>query len=242
MKDFSDHKFRCSSLGAIMTNQRGKTDTKTIDALSDTAKDELLKIYVEAVYGRRKEIQSKYLEKGVECEEDSITLLSTLKDKFLLKNAERFTNDYITGEPDVLEPLIDTKSCWDIHSFFKHKTQPLKKDYEFQMLGYCELTKQSHGTVAFCLIDTPLGLIEDEKRKLFYKMNVPTMENPEYLAACEQLEKKMTFGDIPMEERVHEVKVRYSATMISQVYNRIDLCREWLNEFAKTNQPKLITT
>lgn len=228
--DFSDYKFRCSSLGSLMTNQQGKKDTKTIDELSETAKGELIKVYIEVAYGRSKEIQSKYIEKGLAVEEDSITLLSMVKEKYLEKNTERKTNEYITGEADIVKPLYDTKSCWDIHTFYAAKTKPLKKDYEYQMLGYCELYDEPQGTVAFCLIDTPLGLIEDEKRKLFYKMNVPTIENPEYLEACERLEKEMTFGDIPMKDRVHEIVVKRAS--MEAVYKRIELCRIWLNDFA----------
>lgn len=231
MTDFSKYKFRCSSLGAIMTEPRSKSE----GGLSETCKAELLKIYIEVVYGRRKDIHSKYLEKGLQVEEDSITLLSRVKDKFLIKNVHRYSNDYITGEPDITSPLYDTKSCWDIHTFYAAKTKPLSKDYYYQMLGYEELVGVDSGTVAFCLIDTPLGLIEDEKRKLFYKMNVPTMENPDYLAACEQLEKEMTFSDIPLEERVHEVVVPFAKHHIEATYERIELCRKWLNEFAEAS-------
>lgn len=227
MKDFSDYKFRCSSLGAIMTDARTKSE-----GLGETCKAELIKIYVETVYGRYKDIASKYIEKGLAVEEDSITLLSQVKDKYLKKNSERFTNDFITGEPDVLKPLYDTKSCWDLHTFYAAKTKPLNKGYEYQMQGYCELTSTSEGVVAFCLIDTPMALIEQEKKKLYWQMDVATMENPDYLKACEQLEKEMTFGDIPIEERVHEVKVIYNPSLIERVYERITLCREWLNEFA----------
>lgn len=236
MKDFSEYKFRCSSLGALMTEPRSKAEV-----LSETTKAELVKIYVEQVYGRSKEITSKYVEKGLAVEEDSITLLSQVKDKFLVKNVHRYTNDFITGEPDITSPLYDTKSCWDIHTFYAAKTKKLSKDYEYQMLGYCDLTGSSEGTVAFCLIDTPLGLIEDEKRKLFYRMQVPTMENPEYLEACAQLEKEMTFGDIPIQERIHEVTVQANVEMMDAVCKRIVLCREWLNDFAKNSQPKLVT-
>lgn len=232
MIDFSKHLFRCSSLGLLMTNKQGKKDTKTIDELSDTAKGELIKIYIEAVYGRKKEIKSKYLEKGTDVEDDSITLLARIKDTWLAKNKERRSNEFITGEPDLLKPLRDIKSCWDLHTFFDAKTKPLDKRYEWQIRGYCELFDEPEGTVAFCLTDTPLGLIEDEKRKLFYRMNVPTMENPDYMEACEALEKEMTFGDIPMVDRIHEITVKRSPELINMAYERIVLCREWLNEFA----------
>lgn len=234
MIDFSNYKFRCSSLGALMTEPRSKSEL-----LSETTKEELVKVYVKEVYGRDKEISSKYIEKGQAVEEDAITLLSRVKKKFFVKNTERLTNEFITGEPDVAKSsLIDTKSCWDLHSFYKHKTKPLPKDYYWQMQGYMELFGFDLGTVAFCLIDTPAGLVEEEKRRLFYKMNVATMENPDYLEACAQLEREMTFGDIPLEERLHEVIVKRSPADLEKCYERIKLCREWLNEFA--NKPVLV--
>jgi hypothetical protein len=230
--DFSNYKFRCSALGNLMTNQQGKKDTKSIEELSATAIQELVKIYVKEVYGREKEISSKYIEKGLAVEEDSITLLSRVHMIPFFKNTDRKTNDFITGEADIIDPrLLDTKSCWDLHTFMAHKISKLSKAYEYQINGYCDLYGFNEGSVCFCLIDTPLGLIEEEKRRLFYKMNVPTMENPQYLEACAAIEKEMMFNDIPLQQRVHEVIVKRSPATIENVYNRVHIWREWLNTF-----------
>ena len=67
-------KFRCSSLGALMTEARNKSGQ-----LSETCKSELIKVFIAEKYGRTKNIQSKYLEKGIAQEEDSITLYSKFK-------------------------------------------------------------------------------------------------------------------------------------------------------------------
>jgi hypothetical protein len=241
--DFSNQKFRCSSLGALMSNQPGKKDTKTVEELSETAKGELLKIYILEVYGREKEIHSKYIEKGLAVEEDSITLLSRIKKIPFFKNKERKENDFITGEVDIKDPyLMDTKSCWDLHTFMETKTKKLNKSYEYQIQGYCDLYGFDQCSICYCLIDTPLGLIEDEKRKLFYKMNVPTTENPEYLKACEALEKEMTFSDIPFEERINEIVVKRSPAIIESVYERVPLWREWLNNFYEQQYKHLKVT
>lgn len=235
--NFDNIKIRCSSIGAIMTNQPGKKDTKTVDELSATAIKELIKIYVHEVYGRDKEISSKYIQKGLECEEDSITLLSRVYMIPFFKNEKRVDNDYITGEADITDPrLMDTKSCWDLHTFFEHKTKKLDRGYEYQMLGYTELYGFDVGSVCFCLIDTPLGLIEDEKNKLFYRMNVATRENPVYLAACEQLEKELTFSDIPLKDRLFEVRVKRNPAEMERVYERVRICRQWLNDFAEKEE------
>lgn len=211
-----------------MTEPRSKAET-----ISETAKSELVKIFVKEVYGREKEIQSKYIMKGLGVEEDSITLLSRIKKIPFFKNTERKSNDFITGEADIVSPyLMDTKSCWDLHTFYQAKTKTLDKSYAYQMLGYCELYNFNSGSVCFCLIDTPLPLIEDEKNRMFYKSGFTTKESPEYLKACEALEKEMTFADIPMEEKIYEVKVIRNPGEMEKVYERLALCREWLNEFA----------
>jgi hypothetical protein len=216
-----------------MTNQPGKKDTKSIGELSETAIKELVKIYVKEVYGRDKEITSKYIEKGLQVEEDSITLLSRVHMIPFFKNTERKSNEFITGEADIINPrLIDTKSCWDLHTFMAHKISKLKKEYEYQINGYCDLYDFNEGSVGFCLIDTPSVLIEDEKRRTFYKMNVPTMENPEYLEVCSAIEREMKFEDIPLKDRIHESVVKKNSETIDKVYERVPLWRQWLNEFA----------
>jgi hypothetical protein len=239
--DFSKQLFRCSSLGNLMTNQQGKKDTKSLDEISATAIDELIKIFTHSVYGRDKEIKSKYIEKGLAVEEDSITLLSRVHHVIFKKNTERKSNEFITGEVDIIDPLLrDTKSCWDLHTFMAAKAKKLPKDYAWQMMGYCELWKRSSGKISFTLIDTPLGLIEQEKRNLLFKMNAVSSESPEYLKACEALEKEMTFSDIPIEQRLHEVTVYSSKEAMESVYLRAPLWREWLNRFAETPEEKLI--
>lgn len=233
MIDFSKQLFRCSSIGALMTNQQGKKDTTCMEEISETAKKELVKIYVHAVYQRDKEIVSKYLDKGNMVEEDSLTLVSRIKGIPLFKNSERFTNDFITGEPDCISPLYDMKSCWDAHSFFEHKAaKKLKSEYDWQIQGYADLIKADQGTVAFCLIDTPEPLIHQEKQRTFYKGNYATMEAPEFIEVVTALEKEMKFDDIPLTERVHEVVVKRSPGQIQKFYDRVPLLREWLNEFA----------
>lgn len=232
--DFSNQKFRCSSLGDLMTNQQGKKDTTSIDELSETCKKQLVKIYVYEKYGRDKEIVSKYLDKGIQSEEDSLTLYSLVKGSLYMKNKIKKQNEFLTGEMDWFEDseVIDFKSSWDIHTFFENLTKPVNKAYYLQLQGYSALTGAQFLKLAYCLVDTPEGLIEDEKRKLFYKMNVASMENPEYLKACEELEHEMRFTDIPKQERVIEFSFPRDEKVIECIYQRVPLWRQWLSEFA----------
>jgi len=56
-----------------MTEARGKSEI-----LSETAKGHCIDVFVSWKYGRREEIQSKFLDKGNAREEDAITLVSRI--------------------------------------------------------------------------------------------------------------------------------------------------------------------
>mgnify|MGYP001978134333 CR=1 FL=1 len=103
-------KIRCSSIGKIMTNARSKTET-----LSKTTISYLEEWTKEQIYSRRKEIFSKYLDKGNAVEVDSLDFIKThLNYKQLEKNEESFENDFLTGTPDAIldDHIIDVKNSY----------------------------------------------------------------------------------------------------------------------------------
>lgn len=250
MQDFSTYRFRCSALGDIMTNKQGKKDTTCKEELSQTALNYLVQVYIQERFGREKEIHSKYLEKGLAVEEDALTLYSLIKKDMYAKNDKRLQNAFFTGEPDThegksifnAEKIIDIKSSWDLFTFFQTKTATTpNKDYVYQVNGYCDLSGAREGVIAHCLIDTPHMLIEKEKDSLKWKLGVIDRENDaNYLEACEEIERSMTFGDIPMEERLHEFVVKRDDELIQQMRNRVIICREWLNDFAEKQEKRLL--
>ena len=65
----SELKIRCSSLGKIMTNPRTKKET-----LSKTCKTYIQDIFKENEYGIVREFRSRYIDKGIDCETQSIEL------------------------------------------------------------------------------------------------------------------------------------------------------------------------
>ena len=68
MKEF---KIRCSAIGQIMTNSRSKSE-----ALSKTTKSYLQEWVKEQIYKRKKTISSKYLEKGLIMEDNSLDYIA----------------------------------------------------------------------------------------------------------------------------------------------------------------------
>jgi hypothetical protein len=220
-------KFRCSSLGNLMTESRDKNDP-----ISETTKTHLVEVFVSAKYGRNTDITNRYTTKGLMVEEDSLTLYSVFKNQFYKKNEERLGNDFITGTPDIIMPdrIIDIKSSWDIFTFFRNNAKKLNKSYYWQLQGYMALTGRPQAKLAYCLIDTPETLINDEKRKLAYKMAViDSDEDENYGTACLELDRLMRYGDIPREQRVIEIDIPRDDAAIARLYTRIIQCRDYMN-------------
>lgn len=231
--DFSNHKFRCSSLGHIMTGSQKKEDP-----LGESCKAHLVDVFVSQKYGRQTEIVNKYVEKGLAVEEDSITLYSLVNKTMFFKNKVRLTNKFIQGEPDLCDTkeirqaniITDMKSSWDIFTFNRVRTKPLNKLYYWQGQGYMALTGATSYRVAYCLVNTPEIMIQDEVRRMMWKMAVTTEDNPLFQEAREELEKSMRYDDIPMNERIIEFRFERNDKDIADMYKKIELCREYLNQ------------
>jgi hypothetical protein len=217
-----------------MTDPRSKSET-----LSETTKTHLIDVYVANRYGRQDDIQNKYIEKGLAVEEDSITLYSRIKGEVYFKNEDHLSNEYIKGTPDLYigdtittaRHIIDIKSSWDIYTFMRTITKDINKLYYWQLQGYMALTGARSATLAYCLVNTPQQLIDDEKRRLMWKMGVATEETPLFIEACNELQRNMTFDDIALHERLIEFKIDRDDNDIDRMYARVMACRQWLNEF-----------
>jgi hypothetical protein len=211
-----------------MTNPR-----KSGEVLSQTAKSYVEEIVLKEKYGIRKEFSSRYTDKGNEVEEESIALVNdVLNFKFIYKNDEHFNNDWITGTPDVNtdEVLIDVKSSWDASTFPFFETELPNKDYYYQLQGYMWLTGKMESVLAYCLIDTPLEMIEDEVRRAHWKLHL--IEESKELR--EEIESKHKFSHIPKNRRVKYWFVKKDEQVIEQIKERIELCREYYNLLMQT--------
>lgn len=222
--DFSKQLIRCSALGKIMTNGRAKGE------MGETCKSFLKELYVEKVYGIKKEISSKYIEKGLMVEDNSIAFYSAFHGGFYFKNEKRFNNDFLTGEPDIIsnDIVVDIKSSWSPHSM-PFKDDAIKKDYYYQLMGYMALTGLRKAKLAYVLIDTPHQLVEDEKRRLSWQMGMVSDLSPEYLAACEEIDRQHDFSHIPDEKKIIEFDIEYDEKVVEEIYKRVEECRIYLN-------------
>lgn len=229
--DFNQVKIRCSSIGYIMTEPKSAADKKA-GKLSETCKGHLSDIFVRMRYNRQTDTTNKYTIKGNLVEEDSLTLYSQFTGKLFFKNKEHLTNDFITGTPDIIhgDTIIDIKSSWDIFTFFRNNEEKIVSNYYWQMQGYMALTGAVRAKLAFCLVNTPDTLITDEKRRLFYRLNVATEDNQEYIKGCEEIEKLSIYDDIPISERVIEVAIERNQEDIDAIFEKVAACRKYMEE------------
>ncbi len=186
-------KFRCSSLGKIMT------EAKTIDpalvtddvrrimaskkrteeekailerlklyTLSDGAKSHIKRLAAEDIFGVDFTVTSKYLEKGIMCEAESLAMINRVKGWSLVKNTERRENKWLTGEADAIGPGwgLDVKTSWSVETFPLTAACAYDADYEWQMRGYMMLWDLPSWKVAYGLVDTPEELIRYENRDI----------------------------------------------------------------------------
>jgi len=227
---------RASSVGYLMTEPQSKAD-KEAGFLSKTAQKHLLDVYIAEKYGRKKDIQTKQMKKGIEVEQDSIDLLSMYLKMPFSKNDQRFTNDYITGFPDIIDNdrIIDIKSSYDLWTFIGNIPDKLDSLYHWQMQSYMWLTGAKSAVIAYCLVNTPDSIIEQEKYYLLKKMDVATEENPEYIKEAMKIEFNMSFDDISIDERVLMFKVGRNEDDILRIQQKVEKAREFLRELEETH-------
>jgi hypothetical protein len=88
------------------------------------------------------------------------------------------------------------------------------------------LTEKHESLLCYCLIDTPLQIVEDEIRREHWKASLIE----ESLDLRSFVQAKHTFGHIPKEKRVKTFKIVKDDEVIEAIKTRIEECREYYNE------------
>jgi hypothetical protein len=242
--DWNKVKFRASSWGNLLT------ESKDGKGLGLVCQKELIKIYNQLKYGRKKDITTKQMDKGTQVQTESIKMYSLVEGKIFKENDEQLENDFFTGKPDVFlgksiteaEQVDDIKNSWELDTFTPKLIESMDKGYEAQLNVYLDLSKAKGGNIVYTLMSAPFNIIESEKRKLLYSMNVISEESPEYLRAADELERLMVFDDIDIRERVIKHPVQRNDALIEKMKLKVPIFREWLSAFDKKHMalyPKL---
>jgi hypothetical protein len=164
---------RCSSIGKLMTEPK----TKAEGPLSVGAKTHIRSLVSQAIFGVDFEVSSKEMEKGVLVEPDGIALLNRVRGLSLVKNTERKSNGWITGECDLFAPVAkrghDLKCSWSVASFPIAEVDCVDKLYEWQMRGYMWLWDAAEWEVNYALITTPEHLMRWEPASMHFVDHIP---------------------------------------------------------------------
>jgi hypothetical protein len=193
-------KCRASALGKLMTSPRSKSET-----LSQTTKSYLEEWVKEQIYGVKKQINSKYLQKGLALEDQAIEFYSVAMDKdFMIKNLDHFEDDFFTGTPDCMHEGIvyDFKTSWDCFTFPLFDQEP-DMWYYYQLQVYMHLT----------------GL---RKAKLVYTLQ----DTPDYLTH----EEPVSYAHVDNSYRVKEFEIDYDPIVIETAKAKVLECREYVKE------------
>lgn len=221
MKPF---RIRCSQISKIMTQPRNKTDL-----ISKTTQS-FLEVWIkEQIYNRQKEFSSKYTEKGKECENSSIEFASKMLDiGMIFKNEKEFSDDFITGSPDIIlnDTIIDIKNSWDCFTFPLLDTECPNDDYYWQLQGYMALTGKPKSRLIYVLSNTPQKLIDDEIRRQGWKMGF--IEIPMDFEL--EIINKMTYDDIPDGLKIKVYDIERNEEDIKRIYEQVQKCREYINQ------------
>lgn len=198
MKTTSKFRLRASASGQIMG----------IKGMGKTGYSFLQTWVKEQIYGRCKNIDNKYLKKGIAMEDDAINFVS--KELFdgalLFKNEEFFRDDYFQGTPDLLHDgtVIDIKCSWDAFTFPLFENDLPTKDYYYQLQVYMELTGYEKAEVIYCLMNTPEDLLYGED------------------------EKDHNFDDVDVEYRIKRFEVLKDDKVIEKMKERVLESREYI--------------
>jgi len=144
-------KWRASQMGKLMTTSRSKTDV-----LSQTAKSYINQIAKEDFFGYTSPLVNRYLEKGTNQELESIQLLNAVRFEDFKKNDIRQTNDFMTGECDIVtvSSIIDIKTSWSLDTFPELPEDIDAKDYEWQGRAYMYLYDKPEFELVYCMVST----------------------------------------------------------------------------------------
>lgn len=175
--------FRTPEVEEIIAKKKRTDEEKALLAslkertLSEGAKTHIRNLAAQEIFGVEFEVSSKEMEKGNLVEPDGIALLNRVRGLSLVKNTERKTNAWLTGEADLFNAAgrrgHDLKCPWSIATFPITLTDCKDTLYEWQMRGYLMLWDAVEWEVNYALISTPEHLIRYEPASMHFVDHIP---------------------------------------------------------------------
>ena len=100
-----------------------------------------------------------------------------------------------------------------LQPFRSLKTEIPTKDYFYQLQGYMWLTGKQEAMLCYCLVDTPIEMVEDEIRRAHWKLH----KLEEDLDLREEVETKHQFSHIPKNRRVKVFLYKKTKQLLSRL-------------------------
>jgi hypothetical protein len=153
---------------------------------------------------------------------------------------------------------IDIKCPWGLDTLPHPASHLITPEYEDQGYGYVDIARHNgyknvnKHTIAYCLVNAPGDLIHKEKMKVYYEWGMPEDHSDDWVQMKRQIERNMIFDmdqfrrdnpffdldtplnewnhDLPRNERVVEYVVNVDENRMTEIKNRILLCRKWMND------------
>ena len=195
-----------------MTTARSKSEL-----LSETTKTYIRGVAKQDFYGYNVELNNKYINKGIMQENDSIALLNTVNFTNYSKNTERLTNEWLTGEADIVldDRIIDIKTSWSLETFPATLEEAINKDYEWQLRAYMMLYDKNYASLVYCMVTTHPSLLNEWENLSLHQVD--------HIDASKRITTLSFERDLELEE---EIKVRlhycteYYVKYINQLNNK----------------------
>lgn len=216
---------RCSELHKIMTKPRSKSEE-----ISETTKTYLKEKIKQEVYGYDIELNTKPVLKGIHVENESIKLVNAVYFKRFSKNTERKSNEWLTGEPDIVteETIEDIKSSWTIDTFpaFKEDAESAikKAGYDWQLRGYMMLFDKPKSKIHYCMVSTP-SFIEknDDIIYLLNEWDNTSLHKVDHIYASLRVSSVEIERDLEIEREIierYEIANKYYKKYFQEITNK----------------------
>jgi hypothetical protein len=227
------------------------------EELPDGVKTHLDNIFRSVFWGRKRQISTNKMEKGTDCEPDSLQLISDIDGVYYAENTKQFSNDYITGEPDNFQFNIkEIKSNYDLESF---ENADLTSLYKWQTRAYEWMCGKTDGELIYCLVNNPIKQLNQAIYYLKLKHDIIDEPTEKFIKEAQQVERNMIFDiakwnedyptyewyntefdfDIPKKLRVKRFHVDLFPEHIAFIKKRIGMAREYLMEKEQAELEKI---
>jgi hypothetical protein len=221
-------KIRCYAIGTIMTEPKVKNAPFGLSQTCISYVHEWIKDLPE-FYGNNKiQQKSKYTDKGLLVEADSIDFTAKRLgwEKYEI-HPPRAYNEFIEGQCDVLrwDYVTDLKNSWDRKTFPLFYTEIPEKNYYAQLQGYMDIYERENAELIYTLMNAPEQLIEQEARRKMYELGLPELDEELY----NEFYEKMTFDHVPEWMKIKRFEIQKNRNYLGDVYKKVINIQGYIN-------------